>query len=55
MKEINHSFLESLWDEAAKSPRRRMNWDMRLRTSLSNVKSFYVHVVYMMNRIIEKH
>ena len=29
MKEINHSFLESLWDEAAKSPRRRMNWDMR--------------------------
>ena len=29
MKEINHSFLESLWDEAAKSPRRRMNYDMR--------------------------
>ena len=29
MKEINHSFLESLWDEAAKSPRRRMNCDMR--------------------------
>lgn len=29
MKEINHSFLESLWDEAAKSSRRRMNWDMR--------------------------
>ena len=29
MKEINHSFLESLWDEAAKSLRRRMNWDMR--------------------------
>ncbi len=29
MKEINNSFLESLWDEAAKSPRRRMNYDMR--------------------------
>ena len=29
MKEINHSFLEYLWDEAAKSPRLRMNYDMR--------------------------
>ena len=29
MKEINNSFLDSLWDEAAKSPRLRMNCDMR--------------------------
>ena len=29
MIEISKSFLESLWNEAAKSPRLRMNWDMR--------------------------
>ena len=29
MIEISKSFLESLWDEAAKSPRLRMNCDMR--------------------------
>lgn len=29
MKEINNSFLEILWDEAAKSPRQRMHCDMR--------------------------
>lgn len=29
MKEINKSFLEFLWDEAAKSPRQRMHCDMR--------------------------
>ena len=29
MKMIDMELIQSLWDEAAKSPRRRMNWDMR--------------------------